>query len=149
MTKLSRVSFRRESGELETLWGEQISQNVFRLDNSPFYIFGISLADCVRAHPDERSGAYVFDEVVRHSGHSTYRIYSEHEFSESDPAFAAWWNRLSAFGCSYEGHHGFLLSIDVPPTADIFAVYAVLEEGEAAGVWEFEEGHCGHSTDGA
>jgi hypothetical protein len=28
--------------------------------------------------------------------------------------------------------------------ADIYAVYATLEQGEAAKQWSFEEGHCGH-----
>lgn len=36
------------------------------------------------------------------------------------------------------------MSVDVPPPADMYAVYKALEEGESAGLWEFEEAHCGH-----
>ena len=36
------------------------------------------------------------------------------------------------------------VAVDVPPHADIYAFYEALQEGENAGQWEFEEGHCGH-----
>jgi hypothetical protein len=55
---------------------------------------------------------------------------------------------MEIWGCSYE--EGVVLSVDVPPSVDIYAVYDLLEAGEIAGVWAFEEGHCGHPlhTDG-
>ena len=43
---------------------------------------------------------------------------------------------------SYE--EGDALAVDVPPKADIYEVYSLLEAGEQNGVWEFDEGHCGH-----
>jgi uncharacterized protein DUF4265 len=59
-------------------------------------------------------------------------------------AFRTAWERLQALGCTYEQASSHLLLVDVPPHADIYAVYVLLEEGENAGVWDFEEGHCGH-----
>lgn len=35
-------------------------------------------------------------------------------------------------------------SADVPPHAPIEEVLALLDEGEAAGAWHYEEGHRGH-----
>jgi hypothetical protein len=37
-----------------------------------------------------------------------------------------------------------IVGVDVPPEADIYAVYQILENAEAAGLLSFEEGHCGH-----
>ena len=54
------------------------------------------------------------------------------------------WVRLGELGCTYERATRRYVAIDVPPHADIYAVYQVLEEGERACQWEFEEGHCGH-----
>jgi hypothetical protein len=34
-----------------------------------------------------------------------------------------------------------LYAIDIPPTVNINEAYKVLEQGEADGVWEFEEGY--------
>lgn len=54
------------------------------------------------------------------------------------------WKPVEALGCTYERATKRLLAIEVPPTADIYAVYKLLEAGARAGVWSFQEGHCGH-----
>jgi Domain of unknown function (DUF4265) len=55
---------------------------------------------------------------------------------------------LEKDGCTFEGAREKLLAVDVPPRADIYGVYALLQRGEDAGAWEFEEGHCGHPLQG-
>lgn len=88
-------------------------------------------------------GQFVFDGVSIRGGHSTCRIALQIP-TESD-AFHKQWNPLEKIGCSYEGMNGRILAIDVPPSADIYNVFALLEAGEVAGAWAFEEGHCGHA----
>lgn len=92
-------------------------------------------------------GQFVFDGVSIRGGHSTCRIALQIP-TESD-AFHKQWNPLEKIGCSYEGMNGRILAIDVPPSADIYNVFALLEAGETAGVWVFEEGHCGHAFSGS
>ncbi|HYO51176.1 DUF4265 domain-containing protein [Archangium sp.] len=53
---------------------------------------------------------------------------------------------LRQAGCSYEEGPGRLLAVDVSPLADIQHVYSLLEQGEQAQVWHFEEGHRGHAV---
>jgi Domain of unknown function (DUF4265) len=83
-------------------------------------------------------------------GSSTFRRRSRSSSSRAakeaatSSAFRKPWAQLSALGCTYEGADDKLLSIDVPPHADIDEVYALLEAGEESGTWDFEEGHCGH-----
>jgi len=54
------------------------------------------------------------------------------------------WKPLAALGCSYEQATKRLMSVDIPPTANIYQAYALLEKGEHNQMWDFEEAHCGH-----
>lgn len=125
----------------ETLWAEPIGAERYRLENSPFFAFGVSHGDVVLAKPTAKGA--VFAETFRRGGHSTYRIIPR-------PGRAAEletsWASLQALGCSYEEGPNGLLAVDVPPEANIFEVYSALEAGESRDVWTFEEGHCGHAV---
>lgn len=121
----------------ERLWAEPVGADRYILRNTPFYVFGVSYGDIVFG--DERDGQVYFRSVSIRSGHSTYRLWVK---PAERAQFAARWAPLGALGCSYEG--GVVHAVDVPATSDVHAVYAVLEDGERAGYWEFEEGHCGH-----
>jgi hypothetical protein len=125
----------------ETLWAAPVGQNQYRLENSPFYAFGVSYQDVVAAQRTDNELEFV--SVVSRGGHSTYRILVQ---SKSRAEFEKLWKPIQETGCTYEGGSPPLLSIDVPSNADIHLVYRLLEAGEAAGAWSFEEGHCGHSV---
>jgi hypothetical protein len=135
-------------GSPERLWAKRLSQsqNAFELHNSPFYAKGVSYLDVVEASEDSESkSAFEYLRTLSPSGHSTYRIL----VAKSSKEFADWWAKLSAFGCTHEySDEGekWLYAVDVPPAADIFAVYEVLNEGERQSIWLFDEGHCGHET---
>ena len=49
---------------------------------------------------------------------------------------------------NWEGEQRPLFSVDVPPSADIYAVYEMLERGENDNVWIFQEGYA-HASQGA
>lgn len=144
-TDLVKIALPLDSSEwhgsgAETVWAERLSGEHFRLDNSPFYFFGLSYRDVVAATEDE-NGQLRFRSVYEHGGHSTYRLMRRAGTEES---FAVLWHPLETLGCTYEGGPGRLVSVDVPPEADIHVVYALLEAGEKDGAWDLEEGHCGH-----
>jgi hypothetical protein len=53
-----------------------------------------------------------------------------------EPRVTAYWNLLEKIGCSYESSHidlsigrRPLFSVDVPPSADLYEVYEMLERG--------------------
>jgi Domain of unknown function (DUF4265) len=124
----------------ETVWAEHAEDNHFRLRNVPFHVFGVSVEDIVSA--DLTDQGLIFTNVLFHAGHSTYRIITNETTTEEQ--LAEYWAPLENLGCTYEQGMGRLRAIDVPPEADIAAIYALLENGEIDGIWEFEEGHCGH-----
>ena len=128
---------------VETFWAAPLGKGRFQLRNVPFYAKGLSYNDTVSAQHSE--GRLVFTGLVARGGHSTYRVVL------SDPPKEMWrrfWSRLQELGCTYERGTEHLVAIDVPPEANIHSVYRILEEGEKAAVWDFEEGHCGHAVDG-
>lgn len=126
----------------ESMWTEIESPGAYRLRNVPFYAMDLSLDDIVHAayHGQE----LVFTGVAARAGHSTYRLFVQEGIAS--PSFRLHWRPLEVIGCSYE-QTDRLLAVDVPQTAGIHDVYRLLEEGANAGVWDFQEGHCGHPLD--
>lgn len=126
----------------ESLWAERISDDRCRLRNTPFYAKGISVEDIVIVERDGDKN--LFKSVSIASGHSTYRILFNNKISTE--VFKNYWNPLEKLGCTFESSEGdqMLLAVDVPPKADIYEVYRLLEKGENDEIWGFEEGHCGH-----
>jgi hypothetical protein len=124
----------------ESLWAERLGSNLYRLRNVPFYVRGASEQDIVRA--EEIEGCLTVLGIIDRGGHSTYRIFLLAQTSEEQ--FSMHWIPLQELGCTYERATRRLVAIDVPPQADVYAVYDVLERGEKNGRWEFEEGYCGH-----
>ncbi|MEP1383249.1 DUF4265 domain-containing protein [Alteromonas sp. CI.11.F.A3] len=148
MENLVKVSITLTSDNIqnactETMWAKPLGNGHYRLQNSPFAAYGFSYLDVVKAIGN---GIPDVVEIVENSGHSTYRVLLKAGVLESD-RFRQYWQKLENIGCTYEGSQSKLLSIDVPPSTDIFKAYSILESGESAGVWEFEEAKCAHSTE--
>jgi hypothetical protein len=134
------IDLKDEVYGVETLWAAPLGDGRYRLRNVPFLAYGFSEDDVVNAA--ESDGRLVVAEVAERSGHSTYRIFFPQPTDEA--AFGPLWKPLADLGCTYERANTRLIAVDVPPDANVYAVYAVLERGEEAKQWEFEEGHCGH-----
>lgn len=137
---MATIAFVDENGDIENMHAAPLPDGTFRLDNVPFRVCGISLGDEFRVVPKE--GRLFFEEIVRRSGHSTYRVRLAPE--RSHDVFLNSWSSLEEAGCTFEGSDldgRRLYAIDVPPEADVTAVYKKLEEGEERGIWQFEEGH--------
>jgi hypothetical protein len=125
---------------VETLWATQLGDGCYPLRNVPFLAYVFSEDDVVNAADD--AGRLMVVDVARRSGHSTYRVFLPQSTDEA--AFDPLWKPLADLGCTYERANTRLIAIDVAPTTDVYAVYEVLERGEQAKQWAFEEGHCGH-----
>ncbi len=134
------IELRNDHYEAETLWAEPLGGGLYRLRNVPILAYGFSEQDVVRT--DEVEGRHVVTGVTRPGGHSTYRVFLPDAMD--DARFAKLFEPLGSLGCTYERANPRLMGIDVPPETDVYAVYAVLEQGEGAKQWSFEEGHCGH-----
>jgi hypothetical protein len=126
----------------ESVWAAPVGRDTYSIRNSPFYVYGVSAGDVV--HARTKKGVLAFDKVAKRGGHSTYRILLHPHTTIGNTRFRKYWQPLQELGCTYELAKTTWLAVDVPPEADIYNVYSLLEMGEAEDVWEFEEAHCGH-----
>ena len=148
--RLVKVVFELDSSDWhghgsELLWVVPASAEHFQIENSPFFVTGIGYLDVVKAQLTEDSTIHRFEEIVTRGGHSTYMLLAE----EQSPKFGIYWSFLEAKGCSYESMHiklsmgeRLLLSVDVPPSANMLEAYDILKQGEADGTWMFQEGYA-------
>ena len=160
MSKLQKIRIHISPGRWhgrpsETLWAEPAEETApsttFRLRNTPFFAEGVSFLDMVSAKPDRGGDGLEFVGVIERSGHSTYLILAPVDST----SFEENWKVLEDLGCSYEsttfptkGGKEVLYAVDVPPEADVDAVYESLSDGERNGVWTFQESHVGHELKG-
>jgi len=129
----------------ETLWATPIAPNTYRLENSPFHAKGYSYLDLVFAEFDEGEGFPVVQRVLQASGHSTYAIWVIAGI-ESNGEFAKYWQPIEDLGCSFEGAGSQLLSVDVPSSTDVAKAFRLMQLGEDAGVWYFQEQNYAHGA---
>jgi hypothetical protein len=130
------------SVESENLWAKPLSNGNFKIDSIPFHIYGLSLDDEVSAKVSE--GRLCFDTIKSRSGHSTYRLFLSEKGVNEPEEVIRFWSRLEELGCQRELAGRRVVSVDVPPESDIFAIFRILEAAENGGLWSFEEAHCGH-----
>ena len=129
----------------ETLWAEWLGGNRVRLLNTPFFAKGISRNDIISVRRDD--GWLTLDAVIERSGHSTVRLLLDPHIPTAEYQRA--WQPVQKWGCNcesvLEGRYR-LIAVDIPPRADFDAVHDALERGERAGVWQYDEAHCGHGV---
>jgi hypothetical protein len=128
--------------DAENLWAEELEPGAFRIDNIPFYAYGVSYCDVVSTvRVQDR---LEFKAVITRGGHSTYRVLiGDSEGFESE-RYTRLWQRLADLGCSCAVARRRWVAIDIPPATDPDEASALLELGKLDGVWSFDEGHCGH-----
>lgn len=121
----SRVLFRVVGVEgdvdVETLWAVRIEADRYRLDNSPFFAYGVSWQDVIHAPIDRDEGLPTFERVIEKSGNRTVRVI----LAESTTN-AALIEELAQLQCTYEGMNGTLLSVTIPPHVDLNRVLDLL-----------------------
>jgi Domain of unknown function (DUF4265) len=71
---LFRVAEDDGSANVETLWGYDLGDDRYRLDNSPFYAYSVSVGDVVLAPVDPDEGRPTYQKVLEKSGNRTVRV---------------------------------------------------------------------------
>lgn len=128
--QLVKVLLRGPSGEVETPWAERVGEREFRLDNLPWFAYGVSDDDVVEAEPTENDGIFEFVRVLRPSGNSLVRVILENE-SQVDSVLGP----LVEMGCNYEGANSKFISISIPPSVSLEAVASYLTNTRLR--WEY------------
>jgi hypothetical protein len=121
--------------ESEGIWAFALGDGLFRVDNVPFYAYGVNIDDIVRAE-ERGADVPVVAEVVRRSGHSTYRIWMEDEAASNEMLAI-----LKQGGCYIERADEQLAAIDIPPGPDAELLRRLIFAAREEGVWDVDEGY--------
>ncbi|MFL6603252.1 MAG: DUF4265 domain-containing protein [Steroidobacteraceae bacterium] len=140
----AKISFRLERdsdgyppADWEHVWAKHAGDDLYEIDNIPFFAKSIALGDRVRAR--QVGSELTFMELVEPSGHSTLRVLMQ------DPSVTQGIrDELRGLGCESElSHIQGLISVDVPPNVEYSIVRALLDRREKTGVLEYEEAALG------
>lgn len=122
------------------LWAEPLGSGRYRIESCPFFAYGISRDDVVRA-AEAGEEAPRLEDVVAKSGHRTLRLALDARAEIADPAVQGLLERLLELGCTHETLRPKLVAIDVPHEVEVTLVaellHAVAEDG--AIVWEWAD----------
>lgn len=118
-----------------------LAEDGFVLENTPFFVTGVALGDCVEAQPVHGTGArYLFSQVVRSSTSKSLSIIFL-DPAVRDPVF----QHLKQQGCYCEyGEFGKsndlkMLAVSVPDSCEYDAIAAYLQDHENRQTLSFAE----------
>ena len=123
--------------DVERIWTRPLGDGEYEVDNIPFFVRGLACGDVVTAQIDDDSDEdnLYFDETVRYSGHSTFRIVM-FDVDRTDEVRA----KLLGFGCATETCNiDGLIAVDLPKGVAPRPVVTYLAAGEEQGTWSYEE----------
>lgn len=116
-----KVELRDHYDNVETLWATPVGPSRYRLENSPFFAYGVSWLDVIEAEPKAKGEIPTFVRVAEKSGHRTIRIIFKPPVNESQESQAVL-DKLVEMGCSYEGANPAFIAVNIPPAATLAAV---------------------------
>jgi hypothetical protein len=136
-SEMVRIRFRgSDRHDIETLWAVPVGDDAYRLDNSPFFAYGVSWQDTVEAQPG-RDEFLEFVRRLKKSGNRTLRIIFQKYRLDDIPAQNVL-RELRGLGCSYEGMQPRMVSLNIPPNVDLDQITDFLN-GESGLEWEYAD----------
>ncbi len=122
--------------DAEVLWALPVGGDRFRLQNVPFYAYGLNFDDVVVAKPHPDAEFPVVERVAATGGHATFRVMPVEEVALERLLAAL--EQLESMGVGVERANATLMALDVPPSIDADDVFDQLEAFEADGILAFE-----------
>jgi Domain of unknown function (DUF4265) len=126
----------------EMIWAVPVAGEHYRVDNVPFFVYGISYCDVVSVSKGN-DGLLRFKDLIREGGHSTLRVIVHDAPTEKkslDERTDTLREQLTLLGCpSEKSHIKGLISVDVPPERSLGPIKEVLEAGVKQDLWGYEE----------
>lgn len=117
----------------ESIWGDKVEDNIFKIKNIPFYTKDVSFDDTVSVI--EKNENLYYKKTVKSSGNSTIRVifFSEEEIDECISHF-------EEMGCDCEKFSSNFISINIPITLNIEIVLNYLEYLSSKEIADYEYG---------
>ncbi len=140
-----RVPLDRSPGEAgpadDWVWAEPLGSGRYRVESCPFFAYGISRDDVVRAAVIPGEEGPLLEDVVEKGGHRNLRVALDPGIELSSTDVQALLERLLALGCTHELLRPKIVAIDVPSSVDLGAVTGQLQALAREGllVWEWAD----------
>ena len=118
------------------MWARVLGDDLYELQNSPFFAYGVSYLDVVRAVSPEPGLKPHVVELVRPGGHVTLRVM----FLDADSRErqAAILDKLASLGADPERASTSLCALDLPPGVPVDPIRDELDRLEEAGELAYE-----------
>jgi hypothetical protein len=120
----------------ESLWALPLGNNLYEIRNTPFYAYGLSWGDIVRAHSDDPELKPEVREVVASSGNKTLRVFLNRKLGQEEQDSIL--SSLQHLDISWERADDYYVAIDVHPESNYQAVCDRLMDLEREGTLEYE-----------
>jgi hypothetical protein len=137
------VPLDREPGDAgpedEWLWAEPLGNGRYRLESAPFFAYGLSRGDVVRA-PGEGELPRV-EQLDAKSGHRTLRVALDPDWDLDRPELQRFVAELTDMGCAVDALPPKIVALDVPPEVDVATIVEKLQIPFRDGVllWEWAD----------
>lgn len=122
----------------ETLWGEKIDRDIYRIDSIPFFAKGISFDDVVKVKTN-KDNRLVYQKTILKGNYCTYRVVFDENINSKEKN--KYLNLLQNYGDVeiYEEKDLYALSV---PKKKVHELYKILSQLERDKILDFEEGDC-------
>lgn len=120
----------------ESMWATPMGNDLFLIENVPFYAYGLNFHDIVRATPDSDDQIPEIRELVQSSGHRTFRVFFKKHISRKRQEEVL--DSMKELEVSYERANEIYFSLDMLPNGDYQAVFDELETLTEKNILEFE-----------
>ena len=120
----------------ESMWAEPLGNDMFQIENVPFYAYGLNFKDIVRATSDSDELKPEIRELIKPSGHRTFRIFFNKEINREQQEIIL--ESFCELHVSYERADKIYVALDMNLEGDYQAVFDKLEYYENQDVLGFE-----------
>lgn len=120
----------------EAIWARSLGSQRFRIENVPFYAYGLNYGDVVEAvqeAPDRKPSVV---RVLERSGHQTVRVFFEKAVEEKERLRLL--DALQDLGVIYERCSLRYVALDLDPDASLSQVRTTLDQWQAGGLADYE-----------
>lgn len=120
----------------ESMWAKPLGKDLFKLENVPFYAYGLNFHDVVRATSETNEQIPEIREIVKSSGHRTFRVFFQKHVQREEQERIL--DSLKDSKISYERANNIYFALDLHPDGNYQSVYDKLCELEENNFLEFE-----------
>lgn len=121
----------------ESMFAIQLESGHYRIENIPFFCYGLNLHDIVSATVD-KDGSLEVDNLIEKSGNSTIRMFFNEKFT--DDKIVEYLAILKNKGCSAERGNFNLFALNVPEESNFNELVNTLNDWEIKDILSFETG---------